>query len=749
MKKRVKQWLSKLTLAQKARLVSGADWWRLVSYEKMGIPSIMVSDGPHGLRTQKQNPQPFGPDDSIPATCFPSGATLASSWDRKVLATVGKALGDEAKAEGVSVVLGPAVNIKRSPLCGRNFEYYSEDPFLATQCATAYIKGMQDEGVGTSLKHFCANNQEDHRLTIDEHIDERTLREIYLSAFETAVKEAKPWTIMASYNKINGSYACEHPYTLRHVLRDEWKYRGLVMSDWGATNDRVAGLKNGLDLEMPGNNGLNDKKIIQAVKKGTLPLETLDEAVAHVLELIYAGAKHLDPKATCDLSSHHLLAAEIAKECIVLLKNQQEILPLGSDETVLVVGPFARTPRYQGGGSSHVHPTQIEAALPCMEKLGKITFTEGFSVDSDAEDPAAVAKALELAATHQKVVVFAGMPDAYESEGYDRTHMQLPPNQNALITALAKVNPHLVVVLSNGSPVEMPWVGQAEGIVEGYLGGQASGKAMADILYGVDNPSGHLAETFPLRLEDTPAYLNFPGAQGEVDYREGVFVGYRYYDARKMPVLFPFGHGLSYTTFRLTDLRVDKSAIQDTGSVTVTVDVTNIGARCGKCVVQLYVQDTSNEVIRPVRELKEFAKVELQPGERKTVSFTLGYRSFAYFEPRIEDWRVPTGEYVIHVGFSSRDLPLSAKVRVASTRPVPKVFSLNTPMDEIMNHPLGRKLVMDRLSHSPLAAAGTDKMVAQMMTTMPLRAVVDFSQGLISEKDALALVAALNKAEKT
>ncbi len=699
MKEKISKTLSQLTLEEKASLCSGLGFWFTQPIERLDVPSIMLTDGPHGLRKQLEQADHLGINESVPATCFPTGAGLASSWDRDLVEQVGVALGEEAQAENVSVLLGPGANIKRSPLCGRNFEYFSEDPYLSSQLAKHHILGVQSQGVGTSIKHFVANNQEYKRMSVDTLVDERTLREIYLASFETAIVEAKPWTVMCAYNKLNGTYCADNYKLLTEVLREEWGYEGLVVSDWGAEDDRIEGIKAGMDLEMPGNNGLNDKSIIEAVKNGELDEEDLDKVVARLLELAFKGAENAQD-ITYNKEEHHALARKVASECMILLKNDDNVLPLTKSQKVAVVGDLAKNPRYQGGGSSHINPTFLPSALEEIEKMGTVCYAQGYDSNVDEPSEALEAEAIKLARDNEVVVVFAGLPDRYESEGYDRKHMNMPENQIHLIEELCKVNKNVVVVLSNGSPIEMPWLNSAKAVLEGYLGGQAGGGAAADVLYGKVNPSGKLAETFPIKLKDNPSALNFPGKENEVSYKEGLFVGYRYYDAKEMKTLFPFGFGLSYTTFKYTGIQVSKEEIDDTEKVKVTVTVKNTGDIVGKEVVQLYVRDVEASVIRPEKELKEFAKVELAPGEEKEVVFTLSKRAFAYYNVKIKDWHVETGDFEILVGSSVNDLPLRTSVKVNSTVKVKKVYTKNSTLRDLGEHPVGAmitKQIMEQM----------------------------------------------------
>lgn len=645
-----KKLLSQMTLEEKAGLCSGADVWHTKAVERLGVPAAALSDGPHGLRTQKGKMDNITERrESIEAVCFPTGSCLACSFDRGLLYRVGEILGEECRAEGVDVLLGPAVNSKRSPLCGRNFEYYSEDPFLTAQAAANFIRGVQSRGVGTSLKHFAANNQEHRRFTTSANVDERTLREIYLAGFEGAVKEGRPWTVMCSYNRINGLHASENAWLLTKVLRNEWGFDGLVMSDWGAVNDRVKGLEAGLDLEMPGSGQCNDSKIVKAVRGGKLSEEALDRAAERVLRLVFRARE--EQKGTTapvfDRNADSRAAREAARECMVLLKNEGRLLPLKRAERTAFIGGFAEKPRFQGGGSSHVHASRVVGALEAVKGKANVVFARGYDASGETSDDTLIAEAVEAAKTSRTAVVFAGLPESYEAEGRDRKHMRLPENQNTLIEAVSRAQPNTVVVLHNGSPVEMPWAGGVKAILEAYLGGQESGGAVADLLYGDANPSGKLAETFPLRLCDNPSYLNFPGDGDECDYREGIFTGYRYYDAKKMNVLFPFGHGLSYTEFEYRDLKLGAEEIADTDPLKVSVTVRNTGKVFGKEVVQLYVSEKAPKVTRPLRELKGFEKIALNPGEEKTVEFELNRRSFAYYDVGRHVWRVNSGMFEI------------------------------------------------------------------------------------------------------
>jgi beta-glucosidase len=664
--------VSQMTLEEKASLCSGLNFWYLKGIERLGIPSIMVTDGPHGLRKQAAEADHVGLNQSVPATCFPTAPALAATWNRDLIYQVGVALGQECRQEKVGVILGPGANIKRSPLCGRNFEYFSEDPYLTGEMAKSHINGVQSQGIGTSLKHYAVNNQEYRRMTIDAIVDERALREIYLTGYEIAVKGAQPWTVMCSYNKINGIYASDHKTLMTDILKDEWGHEGLVVTDWGAMNDRPVALEAGTELEMPGSPNGNDAKIVAAVQSGQLGEAVLDLAVERILTMIFKAEETLSKDYAYDPQAHHALARRVAGEGAVLLKNDGAILPLHQDAQVALIGRFAKTPRYQGAGSSLMNPTQLDNLHDEIERLigdDHLTYAPGYTEKGDHPDDALIQEAVELAQAADVVVICAGLTDLYETEGVDRTHMSMPSGHDALIEAVAAAHSKVVVVLSNGSPVEMPWASDVAGILEGYLGGQAGDGAIADILYGKVNPSGKLAETFPLKLQDNPSYRYFPGGPAIVEYRESIYVGYRFYDTVDQDVLYPFGHGLSYTTFQYSDLRLSASQLSMPGALIVTLCVKNTGTVAGKEVVQLYVRDVESTTFRPEKELKGFAKVHLQPGEEESVSIELNERAFAYYDTGLQDWHVEAGEFEILVGASSRDIRLTTTVEIASDRP--------------------------------------------------------------------------------
>ena len=672
----IKKIISELTLEEKAGLCSGADWWHTKEVKRLGVPSVMVSDGPHGLRKQVEKQENVGEEQVIQAVCFPTASSLACSFDTELLYELGQAIGDECQAEEVSTILGPGINMKRSPLCGRNFEYYSEDPYQAGQMGAAFVAGVQSKQIGTSLKHFAANNQEYRRLGISAKVDERTLREIYLPAFETVVKKAQPWTIMCSYNCINGTYSSENDWLLNKVLREEWGFEGLVMSDWGAVSDRVKGVAAGLDLEMPASRGITDAQLVEAVKAGELSEEVLDQACERILILVERYENHRVKDAVFEKEAHHELARKVESECAVLLKNEG-ILPLKKEQKVVFIGGYAKQPRYQGGGSSHINSFKVSSACDCCEN----EFVLGFDVEQIKVDENRMKEAVEAAKNAEVAVIFAGLPDSYESEGFDRKHMNMPPCQNALIEEVAKVQPNTVVVLHNGSPILMPWANQVKGILEMYLGGQAVGAASVDLLYGVVNPSGKLAETFPMRLQDNPSYLNFPGTKETVSYSEGLYIGYRYYDKKEMEVLYPFGYGLSYTSFDYSNLMIKKTS----ETVSVSVTVKNTGECFGKETVQLYVHQMNSRVERPEKELKGFVKVALMPGEEKTVVIELDRRAFAYYDVTCADWVVDTDTFELLVGKSSREIVLTDKIKIEGDKPSTLQVTARTLIGDIID----------------------------------------------------------------
>jgi beta-glucosidase len=743
--------LEQMTLEEKAAFTIGATFWTTTPIERLDVPEMLVADGPHGVR--RLTDLIDHTSESLPATCFPTASSLACSWDTALLHTMGEALAQECIALEVDVLLGPGVNMKRSPLCGRNFEYFSEDPFLAGELAASFINGIQSKGVGTSMKHYAANNQEFQRLTIDAQIDERTLREIYLTAFEKAVKQAQPWTVMCSYNKVNGTFASEHDQLLNKILKDEWGFEGLVVSDWGAVRDRVASLKGGLDWEMPGPQARRIQDIVNAVQAGELDEAILNEAVRRILGIV-ANASETPKGGEFDAEAHHTLARQIAGESMVLLKNDG-ILPLNNPQKIAVIGRSAKHPHFQGGGSSHINPTQVSVPFDELQaQAPDVTFTyaEGYPVDDDMDDEM-IEEAVALAQDADVALLFIALPSYIESEGYDREHLDLAPQQIALIQAVAEVQPKTVVILNNGAPIVMSdWLDDVSAVLEAWMMGQAGGGAIADILFGKVNPSAKLAETFPLRLVDTPAHLNFPGDAGVVRYGEGLFIGYRYYDAKQVPVQFPFGYGLSYTTFAYSNPRLSATSFNDTDGVTVTVDITNTGDVAGKEIVQIYVSDHEAELIRPEKELKGFAKVALEAGETKTVSIDLDFRAFAFYHPRYEQWLVESGEFDIHVASSAQDIRHTLPVSVTSTAELPCLLNKESTVGDWITDPRGQKLVMPLFSDvvgsmgasenddddTDAGNLGSDMM--RWVRDMPLVSVLMFNQHNLPEhpEDTLA-----------
>lgn len=774
----VKKLVNELTLEEKASLCSGADFWHTKAIDRLNIPAAMVSDGPHGIRKQESLADHMGVAESIKAIGFPTASAMACSFDRDLLHKVGDALGEECVAEDLAVLLGPGINMKRSPICGRNFEYYSEDPVVAGELGAAFVNGVQEHGVGTSLKHFAANNQEWRRMSISAEIDERTLREIYLAAFETVVKKAQPWTIMCSYNRINGVYSCENDWLLNKVLRDEWGFEGLVMTDWGAMDERVPSLKAGLDLEMPDCHGETDKLIVKAVQSGELEEPVLDTAVERILTMVdkyLTARKGIDPASMVhplpssvergyDVAAHHALARTTAEQSAVLLKNE-DILPLQKDKKIAFIGEFAKVPRIQGGGSSHINNTSVESALDAAGD--SVSYAQGFHIDEETTDETLLQEAITLAKESDVAVIFAGLPDSFESEGFDRTHLNMPANQNELIARISEVQPNVVVVLHSGSPIAMPWLDKVAGVLQMYLAGQASGGAAVNLLFGDATPCGKLAETFPLHLEDNPSYLNFPGNREKVCYQEGVFIGYRYYDKKKMDVLFPFGYGLSYTDFTYSNMKVtvngknaaDVDVIKETDEIVVSADITNTGDCDGAEIVQLYIKNPVVYEIRPEKELRDFAKVFLKAGETKTVTFTLNARAFSYYETRIHDWYAESGDYEILLASSSRDIRLQDTVSITGSKKIPFVADYITTCEDVELFAKDGSALDEMLRGSGFAEAtdhdgddsmgsGTADMMKAMFTGTPLHSILSFSSEELTYEDIQDTIRKLNEAEK-
>ncbi|MGN0771919.1 MAG: glycoside hydrolase family 3 C-terminal domain-containing protein [Christensenellales bacterium] len=657
LKNKINDIISKMTLEQKAGLCSGKDFWTTKPIAELGVPSTMVSDGPHGLRKENNEDESLAMKLSYPATAFPPAVNLASTWNPKLAYEMGECLADQCKDQEISVILGPGTNIKRSPLCGRNFEYLSEDPYLAGKFTRKYIEGVQDNNVGTSLKHFCANNQERLRMTISSYVDERTLREIYLAPFEEAVK-AKPWTVMCAYNRVNGVYCSDNKRLLTDILRDEWGFDGIVVSDWNAVNDRVAGIEAGMDLEMPSSGGENDRRIVNAVKNGTLKEEALDKVVYRLLEFVFKAQENAVKDHEADYGKAHEVARKIAEESIILLKNENNVLPWKNSDDIVVIGNLAKEFRYQGSGSSRINPYDLVSFVDNLDKLGiKYQYAQGYNPKGNERNDELFEEAVNLAKQGKKTVMFIGLTDDYESEGYDRHHLRIPKSHVELLQQVCSVNPDTVVVLLGGSPVEMPWIDDVKCLVNAYLPGEAGGEAIFNVITGKVNPSGKLAETYPIALEDYIGSQYFPMGPKAVEYREGLFVGYRYYDAAKKAVRFPFGYGLSYTTFQYSDLEVD--------GYNVSYTITNTGDKDGAEVSQIYVKDETPVVFKADKELKGFNKTYLKAGESKRVTYQLNERSFAFYNTMTNSWYASDGSYTIMVGSSSQNILLSKTVEMA------------------------------------------------------------------------------------
>ena len=684
--------IKQMTLEEKAALCTGANFWATVAMKKLQVPELTVSDGPHGLRHETDVNSLARR--TLPATCFPTASAMASTWNPALVHEVGQAIAEECIAQQIDVILGPGVNMKRTPLCGRNFEYYSEDPYLAGEMAASFIDGVQSKGVGTSLKHFATNNQEDHRSSISSVMDDRTLREIYLPAFETAVKKAQPWTVMCAYNRLNGTFCSENHKLLVDILKNEWGFEGLVVSDWGAVHDRVASLMGGLDLEMPGPKENRVKAVVEAIRTGKLDEKVLDNSVFRILRIVFKAAEKAKG-GDFDVQAHHALARRVAGEGIVLLKNDGT-LPLTDPRRIAVIGRAAKLPHFQGRGSSRVNPTMVEIPFDELQKQAgncEISYCEGYLKD-DGIQQELIDEAVHSAKTADVALVFVGMPADTDNEGNDRTGIDLTLQQIALIKAVTRVQPKTVVILYNGSAVAMSeWINEASAVISAGTCGQGSGGAIADVIFGKVNPSGKLAETYPYRLQDTPAYINYPGGNGEVRYGEGIFIGYRYYDAKQQPVLFPFGYGGSYTTFEYSSAKVSSSTFNDVDGVTVSVDMTNTGKVAGKEVVQFYVHDRQSGLRRPFKELKEFTKVELQPGETRTVSVHLDFRAFAFYHPGYKRWIAEDGEFDLLIGASAADIRCNEVVTLRSTQQLPCILDRDSTIQEWLNDPVGKTVI--------------------------------------------------------
>lgn len=800
--------IEKMTLEQKAAFVSGYDYWHLEEAPELGLPKIMITDGPHGLRKQKgkdyvepegeKSKATIGLGNSVPSTCFPPAATSSCSWDPDLLVKEGEAMGEECLKEKVSTILGPGTNIKRSPVCGRNFEYFSEDPYLSGKCSAAIINGVQSKGVGTSLKHFCCNSQEAFRMVVNEVVDERAMREIYLPAFEIAIKEAQPWTVMNSYNKINGVYASQNAHTQQEIARGEWGFKGLFVTDWGSSVDRIPGLINGTDLEMPSSGDLNAKKIIAAVKDGSLDEAVLNERVDAVVDLIVKSKPALEKEHTYDVDAHHEIAQKVAEGSMVLLKNDDDILPLKKGQKIAVIGEMAKSPRFQGAGSSVINPTKLSNAYDSLKELGvDVTYAQGYYKSAPTKkdknrtpEPELVEQAVEIAKKSDVAVVFVGLTEEFEGEGYDRLGIFMPDNHNELVAKIAQANPNTVVVLAGGSVVTMPWLDKVKGLLNSGLGGQAGGKAVANILTGAVNPSGKTTETYPVSFEDNPTFGNYPGGPVTSEHRESVYIGYRYYQAAKKEVVFPFGYGLSYTKFEYSDLKLSADSIKDTDTLTVSFKIKNVGDVDGAEVAQIYVADKESTIYRPVKELRAFKKVFLKAGEEKEVTIELSKRAFAFFNVNINDWCVETGEFDILVSASCEDVKLTATVTVTSTvdceipdyravapnyyndvanitrddfagvygeLPSPEIdptkkIDIYCCLNDARHTKWGGKicnLIEKLMSGMGSDANGDGKMLAAMATQIPIRNFIAMSMGAFSKEQAEGLLKILNDDESS
>ena len=733
-----------LTLEEKAALTSGTNPWSLGNVAAKGLPNYTITDGPHGLR-KAQNTESMDVEENVPATCFPPAAGMACSWNPELVERVGEAMGEECIQEQVAVILGPGVNIKRNPLGGRCFEYWSEDPYLAGHTAVGIVKGVQSKGVGTSLKHFAANNQETDRLRISATISPRALREIYLPAFEYIVKTAQPWTVMCSYNKINGVFSSQNRWLLTDVLRGEWGFKGIVMSDWGAVSDRVAALNAGLNLEMPPSN--TDNQIVAAAKDGRIPATQLDEMAQGMIDLVAKARPAMSRDGyRYDVDAHNEVARQAAVESMVLLKNEDATLPVAKGAKIAVIGEFARTPRYQGAGSSLINPTKLTSFLDALEERGVAAdFAPGFTLDDAAQDPALTEQAVTAAQQADVVLLFLGLPAAYESEGFDRTTLDIPAKQVEVLDAVAAANPNVAVVLSNGSVVSLPWRGRAKAILETWLLGQAGGAALADVIFGDETPSGKLAQTIIDDVNDDPSAMNWPGEEGHVDYGEGVFVGYRYYDTFRKQVTYPFGYGLSYATFDVHDATVAKTGPR---TAEVTVTVTNTSDVAGAETVQVYVAPPKAKVARPVHELKGFAKVALEPGESKNVTIALDDRAFAYWSERFDDWHVEGGTYTVEVGVSSRDIISRLDVEIDDDGKIMNLDEWST-FGEWLDDPIGAPILQHVLDDMAKEAGRPiipdSALMVMFLRSMPLRSL-SVILGEAGEQVAANLTEAYRKA---
>ena len=751
----VPELVSKMTLQEKASLLSGGDFWHTQAIDRLGIKGYMMCDGPNGLRKQEGDPDHLGKKESIKTVCYPSANTLASSFDVDMEKKLGERLGEECIREHISMLLGPGLNMKRSPVCGRNFEYFSEDPYLAGKLAAAFVSGVQSKGVAACPKHFATNNQEYRRMSGNSIVDERTLHEIYLQAFEILVKEAHPKSIMCAYNQLNGTYLSENKYMLTDVLRDKWGFDGFVVTDWGAGKGPAKGVQAGLDLVMPGGHEDHEKAIIAAVEAGELDEALVDKAVTRILNVFFWNEESVpaDPKPSDEATraADYALAKELAENSAVLLKNNK-VLPLKDDKKVLFVGEFATMPRYQGSGSSHINSICVSSALDAAKDKG-VSFVRGYDTADAKNDYVLREEAMKAAENADVIVVFAGLPASYESEGFDRDDINLPQDQNKLIADLSNLGKKVVVVLHNGGAVAMPWIDSVDAVLDMMLAGDAVGEATVRLLWGEVNPSGKLAETYPIKLSDNPSFLNFPGDHGNPVYAEGIYIGYRYYEKKRMSVLFPFGHGLTYTEFEYSNMKIDKDSITDNDTVNVSVDVWNVGRYAGKEVVQLYVSENGPKVSRPHKELKGFKKIELKPGESQTVTFALDKRSFAYYNDKLHDFYVESGDYSVMIGASSNDIRHTVNVHVEGTVELPHNFTTFTPIEDILESRKGKEVLgpmIDKVLAENDKEGGNDeslgeagkKMFEKMIKEMPVLSLASF--GMMSVDDVQKLLDEIN-----
>jgi beta-glucosidase len=754
MAKKIDQLVSQLTLEEKALLTSGRDAWSTQPIERLDIPYIWMADGPHGLR-RAPTTDTWGYGNQAPATCFPTASALSASWDMALVEEVGAALGVESNALGVDLLLGPGINIKRSPLAGRNFEYFSEDPVLSGKLGVAYIEGVQGQGVGATVKHYVANNVETQRMWANSNLDDRTLNEIYMTPFEITVKEAQPWSVMACYNRVQGEYGTESLKLLTDKLKNDWGFKGFVVSDWDAVVDRVQGIRAGMHLEMPGKPArITNKMVVDAVKNNELDENQLDSVVKDLLRIVFMGQNTEDKFGDQNIEGHHQLARKVAAEAITLLKNTEKLLPVDTAKykKIAVLGEFAVNPRYQGNGSSQVKPTKLDKFIDiARQEYGQdveFVYSAGYSLAND-DDLSLVDAAAEVAAGADLALVMAGLPLSYESEGIDRTHIDLPPSHNKLISAVAKAQPNTAIILTNGSAIAMPWVNEVSALLETWLGGQAGAGAIADAVFGKVNPSGKLAETFPVRLEDSPAFLNFPGEDGQVIYGERMFVGYRYYDKLNIEPLFPFGHGLSYTDFSYSNLKLSSTDITDKDQLKVSLTVSNTGKVKGKEVIQLYVADKQSTVQRPVKELKAFDKIELEPGESQEVNFTLTKRDFSYYSKVYDRWLAESGEFDILIGSSSRDIRLKGSLNLSNTEKLNYKMTVFSFFSEYWENPQLKPLLIDFMpkwikAMTPEGKPVEEAKIEDFLQQQPLIKFPYFTGGEVDEQSIKAFVEKTN-----